>query len=294
MNRCLLLDTSSLAFRAFFALPTSISGPKGNPVNAVHGYLDMTSRLIGDRRPSRIVHVLDDEMVPAERAAAYPGYKAQRDPIPEEIPAQIELLVRVLGLFGTETAWSPGWEADDTIGALCASNRDGEEIDVVTGDRDLLQVVDNGPPPIRLLYTLRGVSELGVFDERGVRQKYGVPPSRYADFAILRGDPSDGLPGVAGVGEKTARSLVCEYETLDDLVAHHRDLTPRLGQRVAAAREYIDAMKKVVPVRTDVPVRTERPERDDAALDAVAEQEGLGGPIRRMRAALDGRPVPSR
>jgi 5'-3' exonuclease len=287
MTRQLLLDTSSLLYRAFFGLPTSIKDPQGQPVNAVHGYLDMTARLFGSRELDTMTHVYDDVFVPASRAEAYPGYKAHRPPDPPELPPQFDLLEEVLDAFGLERANAPAWEADDALAALCANAGPDEVVELVTGDRDLLQLVRDAAPTVRVLFTVKGVTDLAVFDEAAVLGKYGVPAGRYVDFAILRGDPSDGLPGVAGVGEKTARRLVETYPTLDALMDDTAALPKRLGEQVSGAREYIAAMRKVVPVRPDVKVEVKRGPRDEARLEKLAQERRLGGPIRRLTEALD-------
>lgn len=287
MARQLLLDTSSLLYRAFFGLPTSIKDPSGRSVNAVHGYLDMTARLYALRAPDTIVHVFDDVYVPAARAAAYPPYKAHRPEDPPELPPQFDLVKDVLSAFGLDRAWAPEWEADDAIAALCAAADPDDEVGIVTGDRDLLQLVRDAGPAVRVLFTVKGVSELAEFDEAAVLEKYGVPAARYVDFAILRGDPSDGLPGVSGVGEKTARRLVQEYPSLDALLDDVTSQPKRLAERLAASREYVAAMRDVVPVRPDVAVICERGERDGERLEMLAQERRLGGPIRRLTEALD-------
>jgi 5'-3' exonuclease len=283
----LLLDTSSLTYRAFFALPSSITAPDGRPINAVHGYLDMTANLARELRPDQIVHVFDHDWRPAPRVAAYAGYKSQRPEDPEGLPEQFDVLREVLGAFGQTVAEARGWEADDAIGALCAAATGDDAVDVVTGDRDLLQLVDDGPPRIRVLFTVKGVSQLGTFDEQAVLDKYGVPAQRYVDFASLRGDPSDGLPGVKGVGEKTARALVSTYPSIPALLADTAAQTPRLSAALEAARDYLAAMQHVVPVRRDVDVSMDRGARDDERLDALGEQHRLTNPIGRLREALD-------
>ncbi|HVL99596.1 MAG TPA: 5'-3' exonuclease [Egibacteraceae bacterium] len=281
----LLLDTSSLLYRAFFALPTTIAAPDGTPVNALRGYLDMTARLVTDRRPAEVVHVFDDDWRPAPRVAAYSGYKSARTEEPGELTAQFALLPSVLDALGHRQVHAPGWEADDAIGTLCHAVGGDERVAVVTGDRDLLQLVRD--PHVRVLFTVRGTSELAEFDEAGVEARYGVPPARYVDFAILRGDPSDGLPGVPGVGDKTARTLVTTYPDLDALLADAGAQTPRLAQRLAAAGDYVTAMRSVVPVMTDVALATRVGARDDDALAALARRHNLEGPVRRLREALD-------
>jgi 5'-3' exonuclease len=289
MAHWLLLDTSSLLYRAFFGLPTSIKDPSGRAVNAVHGYLDMTARLYAGRRPDRLTHVYDDVYVPATRAEAYPPYKAHRPDDPPELPPQFDLLEEVLDALGQERGRASAWEADDAIAALCASGTTGDTIGIVTGDRDLLQLVRDGAdggPTVRVLFTVKGVTDLAEFDEAAVIAKYGVPPGRYVDFATLRGDPSDGLPGVPGVGEKTARKLVETYPTLDALLDDAASLPKRLSQQVSEARDYLAAMRRVVPVRPDVPVELTQAPRDDARLAELGQQRRLGGPIRRLTEAL--------
>ncbi len=286
-SRTLLLDLSSLAYRAFFALPATIGSPDGRPINAVHGYLDMTARLIRERDPGVVVHCIDHDWRPADRVAAYAGYKSERPPDPDALPPQFEVLDAVLAAFGAVRCHAVGWEADDVIGTLTAVAPSGARLDVVTGDRDLLQLVSDVDPIVRVLFTVRGVSELAVFDEAGVTEKYGIPPSRYVDFATLRGDPSDGLPGVRGVGEKTARELVGRYASLDALVEAAGVQTPALARRLREAGEYLAAMREVVPVKRDRELVTEIAERDDDLLDGLAEEHGLAGPVRRLREALD-------
>ena len=290
MTSVMLLDTSSLTYRAYFAVPSSITGPHGRPVNAVRGVLDMTTRLLVDRRPDEIVHCLDADWRPAPRVAAYDGYKAKRPDEPEELSWQFGLLDEVLDAFGLPRVWAPGWEADDAIGTLCARAADGDSVDVVTGDRDLLQLVrDAGSGAvIRVLFTIKGVRDLEEFDEAGVKRKYGVPAGRYVDYATLRGDPSDGLPGVVGVGEKTARDLVRRYGSLEAVLADDAAHSPRLGQNLRSAAGYLAAMKQVVPVRTDVALERADGTRDDDRLAALAAAHGIDGPVGRLREALDG------
>lgn len=293
MAKRLLLDTSSLFYRAFFALPASITDPRGRPINAVHGYLDMTARLIRERGPDELIHCLDDDWKPAARVSAYDGYKSERAEEPPELTAQFELLGKVLEALGMSQAWAPDWEAEDAIGTLCARASRRDRVEIVTGDRDLLQLVRD--PGVRVLITRKGVSDLAEMDEAAVKEKYGIPPARYADFAILRGDPSDALPGVPGVGEKTACALVNAYPSLDEMVENARAPkssrkplkgSPGLKARIVAAADYLDAMRDVVPIGTDLEVVVKTPPRDDAKLDRLAKARRLTGPVRRVREAL--------
>ena len=226
--------------------------PDGRPMGALHGYLDMVSRLLASRRPDEVVHAYDHDWRPMARTQIFAGYKAGRPPEPDDLTPQFALLREVLDFTGMTQVQAPDWEAEDAIGAFCAKAGDGDTLEIVSGDRDLLQLVRDTPPSIKVLYTLRGVSELHEFDEAAVLEKYGVPASRYAEFAILRGDPSDGLPGVQGVGEKTALALVQAYPDIDAMLADAASESPQAGpmkgkpalrSRLLASADYLDAMR---------------------------------------------------
>jgi 5'-3' exonuclease len=284
----MLLDTSSLTYRAYFALPTSISGQDGRPVNAVRGYLDMTGRLVRDRQPDEVIHCFDHDWRPAPRVAAYAGYKAERAAEPDDLTHQFTLLEEVLDALGQAVAVAPGWEADDAIGVLCARAEAGDDTEIVTGDRDLIQLVRDQPPAVRVLFTVKGVSELAVLDEAAVVERYGIPPRRYVDYAILRGDPSDGLPGIKGVGEKTARQLVAAHPDLEDLAALAAGARPAVAAALRDAADYLAVMREVVPVRTDVEVQVRRSRLDEDRLDELASAHNLASPVGRLREALHG------
>jgi 5'-3' exonuclease len=288
------LDVSSLMYRAHFALRDTVRAPDGTTVGAVYGYLGMVTRLVATRRPDEVVHVYDHDWRPTARTQRYPAYKSTRPPDPEGLPGQFEILREVLDLTGMPQAQTEGWEAEDAIGALCATAAPGERIEIVSGDRDLIQLVRD--PGVRLLFTLRGVSELLELDEAGVLERYGVPASRYAEFAMLRGDPSDDLPGVTGIGEKTARALVNAYPSieamLEQAVAEAPGPGPLRGKpglraRLREAVEYLEAVRAIVPVNAEAPVRVWRGERDDESLAAFADHFGLRGAARRVLASLD-------
>jgi 5'-3' exonuclease len=290
----ILLDVSSLMYRAFFALGDAVRSADGRPVGAVHGYLDMVERLILSRRPDEVVHVYDHEWRPMARTDIYPGYKAKRPPDPPGLPEQFAMLRKVLDLTGMPQAQTRGWEAEDAIGVLCARAEGTDRIEMVSGDRDLIQL--DRDPVVKLLYTLRGVSELREFDEAAVVETYGVPAHRYADFAILRGDPSDDLPGVKGVGQKTARELVLAYESLDELLADAAAAEPRPGPlrgkpalraRLRDAAGYVEAMRRIVPVNAEAPLDRWAGARDNDALTGLADELGVRGPVRRLRTAMD-------
>ncbi len=290
MAHRLLLDVSSMTYRAYFAMrEPGVFSKDGHPVGAVHGYLDMVTKLIVDRRPDEVVHVYDHDWRPIARTDIYPGYKADRPPEPEDLTPQFALLREVLDRTGMLQAQTEGWEAEDAIGAFCLEATERDTIEIVSGDRDLIQLVRD--PVVKLLFTLRGVSDLAVYDDAGVLEKYGVPANRYVEFAILRGDPSDGLPGVRGVGEKTARALVQAYPSIDSMLeaaeAGATVIKPGIRAKLLESRDYIADMQVLVPVHTDAPLSLWAGERDEEALTADAADLGLRGPIQRLFAALE-------
>jgi 5'-3' exonuclease len=285
----LLLDVSSMMYRAFFAMrEPGVFAKDGRPVGAVHGYLDMVTRLINDRHPDEVVHVYDHDWRPVARTEIYPDYKGNRLPDPEDLPPQFVMLREVLDLTGLLQAQTEGWEAEDAIGAFCADADDADRIEIVSGDRDLIQLVRD--PVVKLLFTLRGVSELLELDEAGVLAKYEVPADRYAEFAILRGDPSDDLPGVRGVGAKTARDLVLAYPSIDAMLeaaeAGQMTIKPGVRAKLLESRDYLDAMRRIVPVNASAPLSIWAGERDEDALKDLAAELGVRGPVQRLLAAL--------
>jgi 5'-3' exonuclease len=309
----MLLDSASLYFRAFYGVPESITAPDGTPVNAVRGFCDMVSRLLTDRRPGRLVACLDLDWRPAFRVAALPSYKAHRvagapetapegiaEVVPDTLAPQVPVILDVLAAAGLATAGAEGHEADDVIGTLCAVERT-DPVAVVSGDRDLMQVVRDDPTPVRLIYVGRGLAKAETLGPPEVAAKYGVPAARagaaYAEMAMLRGDPSDGLPGVPGIGAKTAATLVGRFGSWDELRAAVADRTdarmsPPVRSKLAAAAPYLAVVEPVVRVALDAPVRTSGPDAvpaapaDPARLAELAERWALGGTVERLVAAL--------
>lgn len=283
----LLLDAPSLIYRAFFALPTTIAAPDGQPVNAVRGFMEMATRLLIDRRPAGMVAVFDNDWRPRFRVDAYPGYKADRPDEPEELGPQFDILARVLDAAGLVRAEADGLEADDVIATLVERKAPDERSVVVTGDRDLICLVRD--PDVAMLFTVRGVSQLREFDEAAVVEDYGIRPQLYLDFAMMRGDPSDGLPGVVGVGPKKAAALLAEHGTLDGVLDHLDELSPKLSASFAEARDYLQAMRTVVPLVTDAHVEmTQGGEPDEDELRDLAERYNLGSSAVRLAQALRG------
>jgi 5'-3' exonuclease len=289
MTHRLLLDVSSMLYRAYFAMrEPGVFAKDGRSVAALHGYFDMVTKLIVDRRPDEVVHVYDHDWRPVARTDIYAGYKAARPPEPEDLTVQFALLRELLDRTGMLQAQTEGWEAEDAIGAFCVEANEDDVIEIVSGDRDLIQLVRD--PVVKLLFTLRGVSDLGVYDEAGVLAKYNVPAARYAEFAILRGDPSDGLPGVRGVGVKTAGDLVNAFPSIDAMLeaagAGAMVIKPGVRAKLLESREYLADMQRLVPVNTDAPLTLWAGERDPSLADEAADL-GLKGPIQRLNAALD-------
>jgi 5'-3' exonuclease len=297
----MLLDSASLYFRAFYGVKEDVVSPDGIPVNAVRGFLDSIARLVNDHSPTHLVACWDDDWRPAFRVEAIPSYKAHRvaDPavneeeVPDTLAPQVPVIADVLAAFGITRIGAPGYEADDVIGTL--ATRSTIPVDVVTGDRDLFQLVDDDRG-VRVIYTAKGgVGRPDLVTEGFVAKKYGIPGRSYADFAALRGDPSDGLPGVAGVGEKTAAALVTTYGTLDAVIdaAEAGDPGARstVHAKILAASDYLAVAPLVVQVATDVPVpehdaRLHAEPADPEALAYLAERWGLTSSVDRVLKAL--------
>jgi 5'-3' exonuclease len=213
--RALLIDAASLIYRAFFSTPDTVTAPDGMPINAAYGFLNMLARLIQDRDPDLLVCCDDEDWRPQWRVDLVPSYKTHRVGVPQPtLDAQMPVIYEVLKAAKVPTAGVPDWEAEDIIGALIP--RCPGRVEIVSGDRDLFQLVKD--PDIVVLYPLRGVSELSLINEKYIEKKYGIPGRSYGDYAILRGDTSDGLPGVPGIGEKTAQALISKYKNLSNVV----------------------------------------------------------------------------
>ena len=316
----LLLDGASMWFRSYFGVPSSITGPDGRPINAVRGFLDSVATLISQHRPSRLVVCLDLDWRPQFRVDLIPSYKAHRvaeegspldaagnenvEEIPDDLSPQVDMILEMLGAYGIATAGAEGFEADDVLGTLAAIER-RDPVVVVSGDRDLLQLVGHDPVEIRVLYIGQGLKKATLFGPTEVADRYGVPVDRagdaYAELALLRGDPSDGLPGVPGVGEKTASTMLTEYGSLANILSAARDPTSPLPRafraKILAATDYIEAAKPVVRVARDAPVhlftgddRLPTHAADPARVAELAQRYGVSSSIARLQKALDAVP----
>jgi 5'-3' exonuclease len=296
----MLLDSASLYFRAFYGVPETLTAPDGTPVNAVRGLLDMITRLVRARHPARLVACMDADWRPAFRVAALPSYKAHRladdakneEQVPPALAVQVPVIEQVLTAAGVAMAAAPGYEADDVIGTLAVGS--SQPVEVVTGDRDLFQLVDDAKP-VRVIYTARGLTKLDIVDEAAITARYDIPGRAYADFATLRGDPSDGLPGVAGVGDKTAAALVRTFGSVEAILAAidkgHGGFPGGSRAKVAAARDYLAVAPAVVRVATDAPVPPVEgglpvSPADPGALEDLDARWDLGTSLRRAVAAL--------
>jgi 5'-3' exonuclease len=312
-----LLDGASMWFRSYFGVPSSITAPDGRPVNAVRGFIDSMAVVIRQQKPRRLAVCLDVDWRPQFRVDLIPSYKAHRvaeeepagqpdiEEVPDDLTPQVDMIMELLDAFGIPMAGAPGFEADDVLGTLAAREK-SDPVVVVSGDRDLLQVVADDPVSVRVLYLGRGLTKATLFGPADVAEQYGVPVDRagpaYAELALLRGDPSDGLPGVPGVGEKTAATLLAQHGSLRNILAAAHDPKSKMAKglraKLLAATDYIEAAGTVVRVATDAPVTLSTPTdaiplvaADPARTAQLATELGVGSSIRRLQNALDALPA---
>ncbi|MEP7034537.1 MAG: 5'-3' exonuclease H3TH domain-containing protein [Actinomycetota bacterium] len=303
-QRLMLLDSASLYFRAFYGVPDQRRSPEEPPTNAIRGFLDMVASLVVTHRPTHLVACWDNDWRPAFRVNAIPTYKTHRlsegsevqEESPEDLTPQVPLIVDALRALGVARIGSDGYEADDVIGTLTHRARGQQMVDVVTGDRDLFQLVDD-EAGVRILYTARGgVRDPDIVTQEFLQTKYSIGTGQaYADMATLRGDTSDGLPGVAGIGEKTAAALINRYGDLASLRRALADGDPQIKgaqrARLEAASAYLDVAPTVVQVALDAPVpefdaTLPRQVADLTLLSSLASGYGLTSPINRVLSAF--------
>ena len=253
MGTYLLVDGNSLTYRAFFALPTDMATASGQVTNAVFGFTSMLAYVIKDQQPDGIL-VAFDRPEPTFRHEAEPEYKANRDAAPDILRQQMGLVREVLDAIGITTIDEAGWEADDLIAtAVDAIVERGDRVTIVTGDRDSYQLVDDATG-VRVLYNKRGVSDYALYDEEGIEDKTGVRPELYVQYAALRGDNSDNLPGVPGVGEKTAAKLINKYGGLDGIFEHVDEQTPKLRETLPEHEARVRKNHELMQLRHDAPL----------------------------------------
>lgn len=302
-DRLMLLDTASLYFRAFYGVPDSVKAPDGSPINAARGLLDIIAKLVTLYEPTQVIACWDDDWRPQWRVDLIPSYKSHRvvevvpgapdvEEVPDPLESQIPLIRQTLAALDIPIIGVAEHEADDVIGTL--ATRSTIPVDIVTGDRDLFQLVDDSLD-VRVIYTARGMSNLEIVTDATVVSKYGVLPGQYADFATMRGDASDGLPGVAGVGEKTAATLLQSHGDLDGIRAAaeaSEGMSAGVRSKILAATDYLDVAPTVVAVATDLDISApgtrlhalEGAELDEAS--ALAEQWNLGSSMTRAITAI--------
>jgi 5'-3' exonuclease len=316
-RRIMLLDTASLYFRAYFGVPDSFRAADGNtPVNAVRGLLDFISRLIEAYSPTHLVCCWDNDWRPAWRVALVPSYKTHRmaaggqsivpamasspdtrgEVVPNDLAVQVPLILAVLDSLGLAVIGKDGYEADDVIGTLAATAP--MPVDVVTSDRDLFQVIDDDRE-VRVVYIARGIGNHERVDGAWLQRRYGIPPSAYVDYATLRGDASDGLPGVAGIGEKTAASLLSSHGSLAGILAAASEpktkISASIRSKLAAAIDYLAVAPTVVAVARDLELGQDWDDlqlpaepRDPERFGELADLLQLSGSADRILASLHG------
>jgi len=296
----MLLDSASLWYRAYYGMPDTLLSPTGMPVNAIRGYLDMTARLIGMYSPNRIVACIEGDWRPSWRVDLFPAYKANRleeesdvEEEPETLTPQIPVLLDLLDAFGIPMLGVDDYEADDVMATFAV--REKGPIRIVTGDRDLFQLVDD-KRDVKVVYLARGISQHDLVDIKWVSEKYGIPGDRYALFAMFRGDPSDGLPGVRGIGEKGAALIANNFATVAEVqkAANKGDdrLSASLAKKIIDGADYLKIAPTLVHCAQDVAI----PEMDIAMPKKPAdlsdiyrfkEEYGLGASVDRLISALD-------
>ena len=295
----MLLDSASLWYRAYYGMPDTLLSPSGMPVNAIRGYLDMTARLIGMYSPNRIVACIEGDWRPSWRVELFPDYKANRledesdeEEEPETLTPQIPILLDLLDAFGIPMLGVDDYEADDVMATFAV--REKGPIRIVTGDRDLFQLVDD-KRDVKVVYLAKGVSQHDLVDIKWVSEKYRIPGDRYALFAMFRGDPSDGLPGVRGIGEKGAALIANNFASVDEALAgahaNHEVLSASLARKIIDGTEYLKIAPTLVNCARDVAIpqmdiaKPEKP-ADLSEIYQMKEEYGLGASVDRLISAL--------
>jgi 5'-3' exonuclease len=280
----LLVDGSSMIFRAFYGIPQTMRAPDGTLVNAVRGFMDNLARYITERRPRHVAVTTDEDWRPDWRVALIPSYKEHRtaEPVPPALEPQMPIIMECLEAIGVDTVGLEGYEAEDIIASLVARVR--PPVEIVSGDRDLFTLIRDRD--VIVLYPEKG--GIAVVDEAEVERRYSIPGRAYADFAILRGDPSDGLPGLAGVGAKKAADLVRKYGSVAAML--------EAGIFRASDAEYLEKAQRVVPPVADLKLEVPRGRRDrwpddPARVEELGRRHGVASSMERLIKALASMPV---
>jgi 5'-3' exonuclease len=294
----MLLDSASLWYRAYFGMPDTLVSPSGEPVNAIRGYLDMTARLINLYKPNRLVACIEGDWRPSWRVELFPEYKANRLDVggeeeePDTLGPQIPILLDLLEAFGIPLVGVDDYEADDVMASFAV--REKGPIKIVTGDRDLFQLVDD-KRKVSVVYLAKGITNHDHVDIKWIADKYDIPGERYALFAMIRGDASDGLPGIRGIGEKGAAVIAKQFTTLEEVMkaaaSDDERLTPNARKKLLESSAYAEIAPKLVFCALDVPLPNldlSMPKRPKN-LDEIYQYQkdyGLGASVDRLIAAL--------
>ena len=294
----MLLDSASLWYRAYFGMPDTLVSPAGMPVNAIRGYLDMTSRLLVKYQPNRLVACLEGDWRPSWRVDLFPDYKLNRldengaEEEPDTLGPQIPILLDVLDALGIPMVGVDDYEADDLMATFSVTQNG--PIRIVTGDRDLFQLVDD-KRDVKVVYLAKGISNHDLVDLNWIEKKYEIPGDRYSLFAMIRGDSSDGLPGIRGIGEKGAATIANLFKSLPEVMTAAQSdddrLTPNLRKRLLESADYALIAPKLVGCALDVaiPEMTIDLPTKPASLEkimALKDEFGLGASIDRIISAL--------
>ena len=295
----LLLDSASLWYRAYFGMPDTLLSPDGLPINAVKGFLDMSARLINQYELKRLIACLEGDWRPSWRVDLFPGYKANRidesgeEEEPDTLAPQIPILLEVLDAFGFQSVGVDDYEADDVIATF--SKSESGPIRIVSGDRDLFQLVDD-KRDVKVVYLAKGLSNHDLVDLNWIQNKYQIPGDRYALFAMIRGDASDGLPGLKGIGEKGAATIVHHFDNMQEVVSAAESgsdlLTPNLRKKIIESKKYAKIAPTLVNCAIDVSVpninsELKKSNINISSIKSLQDKYGLGASVDRLLAALD-------
>ncbi len=294
----MLLDSASLWYRAYFGMPDTLLSPSGEPVNAIRGYLDMSARLISQYKPKRIVACIEGDWRPSWRTDLFPKYKANRldesgeEEEPDTLAPQIPILLDLIEAFGIPLVGADDYEADDVIATY--SVREPGPTKIVTGDRDLFQLVDD-KRKVSVVYLAKGISNHDLVDLKWISKKYDIPGERYALFAMIRGDTSDGLPGIRGIGEKGAAAIAKNFDSMEQVMRAAKSgderLTPNHAKKLLESADYAKIAPKLVHCALDVPLpdldlSIPKKPTDLTEIYQYQKDYGLGASVDRFIAAL--------
>lgn len=294
----MLIDSASLWYRAYYGMPDTFFAQDGTPVNAVRGFVDSMARLISQYQPDRLIACIEGDWRPQWRVDLFPDYKANRieeegeEDEPETLTPQIPIILEVLDELGIPVVGADDYEADDVIATY--SKIETGPIRIVTGDRDLFQLVDKSKD-VKVVYLAKGITNHDLVDESYIENRYVIPGDRYSLFATLRGDPSDGLPGVRGIGEKGAAAIARSFSSIDQVIeaaeSGHPELSAAHAKKILADRNYLSFAPKLVQCALDVPLpkiqhNIPKAPTDISAIYQLKDRYAIGAPLDRLIAAL--------